>query len=119
MKYVNFKALDAVTSEENHESDVIDTSQVFRISAQIVASAGTVTGEVQLQVSNDPILVGYEMLAEPTNWSDLGSPVTLSGEGTYVIASQDICYRALRVVFTSASGSDTSLVTVNLMGLAI
>ena len=94
-------------------------SKIYKFSAQISVPSGTVTGSVQLQVSNDEVTANYLSLQEPTNWSNLGSPVSLTTSGTSLITQQDSCYRSLRVVFTSSDGGASGLVTVNIMALAI
>lgn len=117
MKFANIQPIISVLSSANITSSAIDLSQVFKLSAQIVAGTGTITGSLQLQVSNDIIPTFYAFAQAPiVNWSNLGSAVALSASGVSLIAVQDVCYRSLRVVFTDGStGTGTSRLTVNLM----
>lgn len=119
MKIANFKPLDSQTSASSASSPAIDLSQVYRLSVQIVASSGSIDGSVKLQVSNDVIDTNYLNQKAPTNWSDLGSPVALVAPGVALIPSQDVCYRSLRVVYTSANPANTSLLTVSIMAQAV
>ena len=120
MKYLSFIPLEIEdSSEATIESAAIDLSQILKVSIQAVVGAGTITGSIQLQVSNDIIENGYLMKEEPVNWSNLGSSLALSAQNTnYLIAQQDVCYRALRVVFTGNPLNDAP-VTIQLMALAI
>lgn len=121
MKYASYSPLIiADTTVSTLESSPIDISQILKISVQIVVGAGTtMDGTIQLQISNDEIPAGYLMLPAPINWSNLGSATALSAAATnYLIAQQDICYRALRVVFTGDPGNDAS-VSVKIMTLGV
>lgn len=120
MKYLNYKPIANTDTTQSVTSDPIDLSQIYKLSVQIVVGAGsTMTGSIQLQVSNDEVNAFYAMRQAPNNWSDLGSATALSAAGTnYLIAAQDMCYRALRVVYTGDPANDAASVTVNLMALA-
>lgn len=121
MKFVNLTSLDiSDTTQSTVESSAIDLSQIYRLSAQIIVGAGTsMTGSVQLQVSNDEITNFYLGQNSPVNWSNLGNPTALSADSTnYLIASQDVCYRSLRVVFTGDAGNDAPVV-IKLMALCV
>ena len=120
MKFVNFKPLDITDSTANTNSSAIDASQLYRLSVQVVVGAGTtMVGSIQLQVSNEELNNFYLNQNAPTKWSNLGSSLSLAAASTnYLIASQDICYRSLRVVFTGGIGNDAP-VTVHIMALAI
>jgi len=111
MRYLNFKPLDSITSNSSVNSNAIDMSQIVKMSAQVVAGAGTVGGTLQLQVSNDYAPNNLFSDGIFTNWSNLGSAVTVTTAGSTLIAQQDMCYRALRAVWTdTAAGTQTVLV---------
>lgn len=111
MKYVNFKPLDADPMSQTISSDPIDTGQLVKMSAQIVVGAGTASGTLKLQVSNDPVPVGYNFSqATFTNWNDLGSTTMISGTSTTLIAQQDMCYRAMRVLYEAEAGTVTNTI---------
>ena len=104
-----------LAANANKNSSPIDVSQRIKISAQVIVPSGTITGSLQLQVSNDraPGLNGFGFV--PTNWSNLGSAVALSTTGVNLIAQQDMCYAWLRAVFTDSSGgTSTGKISVNL-----
>lgn len=119
MKYLNFKPLDIVDTTGNTDSAIIDLSQIYKISVQIVVGAGTtMAGSVQLQVSNDELNAGYMNLNAPTHWSNLGTATALSAASTnYLIGQQDVCYRSLKIVFTGDPSNDAP-VSINVMALA-
>lgn len=120
MKFLNFKPLDLADTTVDAASAPIDLSQIYKLSVQAVVGAGSaMTGSIQLQVSNDELNNFYLNQKAPTNWNDLGSPLALAAASTnYLIPVQDVCYRSLRVMFTSDPGNDAPVV-VNIMALAI
>lgn len=119
MKYLSFKPLELTNTVSNANSSAFDLSQIYRLSVQIVVGAGTtMSGSVQLQVSNDEIETFYLHKETPTHWSNLGTATSLSAANTnYLIISQDVCYRSMRVVFTGNGGNNCP-VTVQIMAQA-
>lgn len=113
MRYTNPIILSAVSAAANTNSSPVDMNQILKMSAQVIAGAGTVTGTLQLQVSNDQVLP-YNLFQDAsfTNWSNLGSPVTVSAAGATLIAQQDMCYRALRAVFTDTFNNVSTITAV-------
>lgn len=121
MKYLNYKPISSVAgTTATYTSSAIDLSQIYRISVQANVGAGTtMTGSIQLQVSNDEITTNYFMLPAQTHWTNLGSALALAAAGTsYLIPTQEVCYRAVRVVFTGDPGNDATI-SVELMALSI
>lgn len=120
MKYLNFRPLIAANSSvATTNSDTIDLSQIHRLSVQANTGVGVITASIQLQVSNDEIKVGYFMQETPTHWVNLGAPLALAAASTnYLIPSQEVCYRSLRVVLTG-TGANVAPVTVQIMAFAI
>lgn len=113
MKYLNFTAFDHRPVNEDFQSNAIDMNQLLKLSIQAVAGPGSITGSIQLQVSNDIPPNGYLLgNYEPTNWDDLGSPVTISATGSVLVPQQDVCYRFLRINYSNtATGAVTSTIT--------
>lgn len=120
MKYVNFKALNLTDTDTNADSAAFDASQIYRLSVQVIVGAGTtMTGSVKIQVSNEEISNFYMNQSAPTEWSDLGTPTSLSAANTnYLISSQEMCYRSFRIAFTGDPANDCP-VTVNVMALCV
>jgi hypothetical protein len=114
MKYINCPAISG-SSAANITGASIDASQMCKLSAQIIAE-GAAAGTIQLQVSNDINDNFYQQTPVYTNWSNLGSPVTVSSAGATLILQQDMSYRAVRAVWT---GSGAGTIIVNIMALCL
>lgn len=115
MRNLDYKPLSAVALNANQASAAIDAQNLIRLSAQAIVAGGTSVGNLQIQVSNDKngAMNGFPFI--PTNWSNLGAAVALAAGGIFLIASQETCYRWVRVIFTDGSGgTNTGNVTVNL-----
>lgn len=100
----------SVSAAENGNSNAIKTDQLFKVSAQVISGSGTSSGTVQLQVSNDVVHRG--ITPEPTNWSNLGSAITISGAAIQLITATDICYNWLRAVFTDTFNNVSTITAV-------
>lgn len=121
MKYLPFSPISNVVANATITSAPIDCSQLFKMSVQVVVAGGTATGSMQMQVSNDHS-TGAQLFNNQTftNWSNLGSPVTVTTTGSQLIAQQDVCYKAIRAVYTDgSSGSGSATISVNLFCLAL
>jgi hypothetical protein len=75
-------------------------------SAQIT-STGAGAGTLQLQGSND-----YFVAAPfaPVNWSNIGTSVSVSGAGVFLIPVFQICYQSIRAVYTNTGTGTISVV---------
>jgi hypothetical protein len=121
MKFVNKKIMNALPGDANQVSDILDANQLLKISAQVIVAAQA-TGSVQLQVSNDVCAYGGATANQfaPTNWSNLGSPVSITAAGVSLVAQQDLCYRWLRAIYTDGSaGAEDGAITVQIMALSV
>lgn len=122
MKFANYTIIASAPSDDDFESEVIALDQIIKASFQIAVSAGTVTGEIQVQVSNDPPLKGDSFgvpNADPQAWSNLGSAVSLTSDAVFLIAQQDLCYRWMRVLYTNSDPGNDSTISINVMSLSI
>lgn len=104
MKFANIAAIAAQSvNQTTITSSLIPLDQIIKMSGQVIVGAGTSGGTLQLQVSND-ITNASNMAGQsnfvPSNWSNLGSAVTINAAGVTLIAQQDLCYRWLRAVYT-------------------
>lgn len=94
-------------------------NQIYKMSAQVIVGAGTASGSFQLQVSNDHS-TGAQLFMNQTftNWSNLGASIPITGISSTLIAEQDMCYKALRAVYTDTSGGTaTAHLTVQILCL--
>ena len=112
MKNVNFKSLDAAPGDTDINSAAIDLSQAYKMSVQIVVGgSGSITGTMQLQVSNDPWDNGYQSFV-PTNWTNLGSAVNIAAApANYLISQIDVSYRWARLVYDRSADGGTATIT--------
>lgn len=77
-------------------------------SFQLVAT-GTAAGTIQIQASDDKAIGLPANQFQPTNWNNIGTPVTVSGAGSYLVPSgTEISYEYLRLVYTDASGGSAT-----------
>ena len=113
MKYLPYSPISAAAASATTTSAAIDMSQIYKMSAQVIVSAGTSLGTLQPQVSNDHAN-GAQMFENQTftNWSNLGSSVAVSAAGATLIAQQDMCYKALRFVYTDTFVNISQIVAV-------
>lgn len=113
MRFLQYSPIASQSAAASYTSSAIDMSQIYKMSAQVVASSGTVTGTLQLQVSDDPVVANNLFMDNVfTHWSNLGSAVSVSAAGTTLITQQDMCYRALRAVFTSTVAVSDVVTTI-------
>lgn len=111
MRYVNQKIIPSA-SNVSSLSGIIESSQMYQVSLQMVSTGSAAAGTLKLQASNDSPTSGAPYVQGnfvPTNWSDIsGATVNSSGAATVLIPTQNICYSWLRAVYTStATGSNT------------
>lgn len=113
MKFSAFTPISAASAATTTTSNAADASMVYRMSAQVNVSAGTSLGTLQLQVSDDIVPANYLFSNAPfTNWSNLGSSVAISTAGSSIIAQQEMCYRALRAVYTDTFANVSTITAV-------
>lgn len=107
--------INGASAAVNQNGTVMDTSQVFAISAQSVVT-GTSTGTLNIQGSND-IAPAVDSSGKfvPTNWSTIGT-VAIAGANTYMIPKFDVCYSWIRASFTFGNAA-VGTITVNIKTL--
>lgn len=108
MKFLRYNPINSQNSNNTITTAAIDMNQIIKLSGQVVMGAGSGSqGSLQLQVSNDQVNGPFQDTTF-VNWSNLGGAATVTAASNTLIAEQDMCYRALRAVFTStATGSQT------------
>lgn len=113
MRFLPYSPIASAAATGSTTSAPIDMSQIVKMSAQVVIGAGTATGSMQLQVSNDHS-TGAQFFGNQTftNWSNLGSPVAVTTSGVTLVAQQDMCYKALRAVYTDTFANVSTIVAV-------
>lgn len=112
MKPLLDPTLNSADASVDHSGGAIPCQNMYRFSATCVMT-GSSTGAVKIQVSND-VVNPTEPMGTPANWVDLPSASsTISGAGTTLIASTEICYQYIRAVYTHNNGS-AGTITVNI-----
>lgn len=118
MRPANIAPLNAIPGNASKNSVAIWSDFMIRCTVQAEASAANV-GSVQLQGSND-FANGNGNVFAPTNWSAIGSALTLSGTTPVLGPIVETSYEYLRLVYTDASGgtaSGTVTARIKSMGL--
>lgn len=103
--------LNSVDASINQASPAIPIQQVFSISAQVIVT-GSSTGSLQFQVSNDTAdlcTTDSKGNLVPTNWSNLGTAVTVGSAGITLIGQTYVCNQFMRAVWTHNNGSAGTL----------
>jgi hypothetical protein len=124
MKQLQDLTVNAAAANASFNSNPIDVRQAFSFSAQAIGSAGSLSGTVQVQVSDTPVLDSFANYANanPT-WSDLGDALTFDQESeasSQLIPKTDLCYVALRFVYTdSSSGDNTADISIQVSTLGV
>lgn len=112
MRVFNEKILNGSILNAAVTSAAIPLKSIFMYSIGVVV-AGTPTGVLKLQVSNDPETNDSIPLPPPTNWYDLAnSSNTLSAAGNTFYNISDVAYNYVRIVYTDGSGG-TSTATMS------
>lgn len=84
------------------------SEKIVRASFQLVTTDASADGTIQVQASNDQAYGAPANQFQPTNWNNLGSPVTVSGLGSFLIPEFECSYEYLRLVWLStATGAQT------------
>jgi len=105
MQYPAFAAIDVTVTAS---SVSIEADFMVSVSAQAVLTGSSPTGTLQFYASND--------IANPTNWSAVGSAVSVNATGVWLVPAFDTCYSFIKLVWTKSSGTGT--LTANLKSLA-
>lgn len=105
MRKASVTVINNLDASISQVSSTVQISQIFNASLQAIVT-GLSSGSLQVQVSNDPPAIAMnEGTPKPVNWTDFGSPLAVSGAGTYLMPQFDLCYMYMQVVYTSNNGS--------------
>jgi hypothetical protein len=107
---LNISAADASVLQNGQ---AVKTLNTIAISAQAILT-GAPVGALTLQASNDIFTTNNQA---PVNWTTIaGSSVAVGAAGTFLIPKTDLCYSAVRVVYTPTSGTGTVTVNIKVLG---
>lgn len=109
MRTYNEQIQTAVVLSTNRTSTFVPLKNIFMYSIVCVI-AGTPTGTLKLQASNDPETNDTVPLTTPPNWTDIAnSSVAVSAAGNTMWNVTDVAYNYVRVVYTDgSSGASTA-----------
>lgn len=116
MRFVNDVVLSAA-DDVSRTGGAIDSNQLISASFQTIFGDVNAAGTVKIQASNDIYNAKYNFpqgLFVPTHWSDIASATATVTAGVCPLITLDqskLCYRWLRVVFTSSGAGATTIVT--------
>lgn len=103
LRPANNPIIPATAANQNVNSQILWARDIVRISVQAVVTGSTADGTLQLQFSNDQATGAKPEQFTPTNWSNLGSAVTVAAAGVFAIDETECSYEYLRLVWTDTS----------------
>lgn len=94
------------------------SDMIVRASFQVVVAGTNTGGTLQVQVSNDQAVGLPANQYVPTNWSNLGSSVAVSGgNAVYLISEIEMSYEYVRLVYTNTvAGVQTVALVADVSG---
>lgn len=109
MRPSNILSFNAVNLATNQSAAAIPSAFVFEASMIAVVTGASPVGTLKLQASNDDVNPPHL----PVNWVDIPSAsAAVAATGNFIIPKTDICYKWIRLVWVSTSG--TGAITANL-----
>lgn len=117
MKITSLQLFNSEATNATVESEPFPVSHLIRYTGQVVVldPDTNVDGSLKIQISNDTPSNTSVTPFVPTNWSDLGSAVTVSAEGVTLIPITEACFLWIKAVYTdNSSGVSTATISVNL-----
>lgn len=110
MKTLQKKLIDDVSlTEASVASQVMDIRHIYCFSCQYVVAGSAFGGTLTFQGSND--IVDLENSQTPTNWSTIGSAVTISAAATTMINFDGQGFAYFRAIFATG-GTPTGTLSV-------
>ncbi len=101
MRPNNNPLLTAATATSNQNSVAQWSENIIRASFQLV-STGTAAGTIQIEASNDQAYGLPPNQFQPTNWSSIGSPVTVTGSpAKFLVPLIELSYEYIRLTYVS------------------
>ena len=95
-----------IYSTQQSFSPAIDSRNLANVSVQLSATSGA-SGTFTLQGSDD--ITGQDGFpGVATNWTNITSPVSVSGTGAYIIPYTDVCYQQLRLSYVNTGAGSIS-----------
>lgn len=119
MRYSQDKIVTNGNMASSITSETVPLDQVFGYSIQAVyTTAGTLAGVLELQASSNHQEDNEKNVIVAGNWVTIsGTPVTLTGAGSFIWNVQDPNYLWVRLVYTPGVGDSGTLnATVNTKG---
>lgn len=120
MRPSNSLVINAASAAANKNSVPLWADNIVRVSFQVVASNSSAAGTIQVQVSDDQSVGLPANQFIPTNWANLGSPVTLTGSSSLnaLVPAIEVAYEYIRIVYTDTTGA-TATGTISARAKAI
>lgn len=94
---------DALTVDGAKQSTAIDASAARVVTYVVVASSASTPSGTDIQVQGS---------LDNSNWFDLGSSDTVSGNGVFSVSIVDAAYKFYRLSYTHSSGSYVATTSV-------
>lgn len=103
MRPNNNPVLTNVSASGTISSNAQWSDMIIRFSFQAVVT-GSASGTIIAQASNDFFVGAPPNQFKPTNWSNIGSSVTVTNTGVYIIPEIESSYEYIRLTYTDTSG---------------
>lgn len=89
----------------NQESEAQWSLKIVRASFQLIAAGASPGGTIQIQASDDKAFGLPANQFQPTNWNDVGSPITVAAIGSFLVPTLECSYEYLRLIWAAGGGS--------------
>ncbi len=120
MRPNNVLVMNALATSASRNSSAIWSEFLVRASFQAVVTGSSSAGTLQMQGSNDYPGEKQGTLFTPTNWSNVGSAVTVSAPGVFLIPSTECSYEYIRVTYTdTSSGSGNGVISIRMKSIGM
>lgn len=102
-----------IYSTQKGVSSIVPTPNILTASVQMVSTNPSASGNFVIEGS-DSIAGQDGTPGPPTAWDGIGSSISISGSGVYLIPKTNICYQQLRLVYNNIGngGLSTQLKTI-------
>ncbi len=112
MRPSNTVIINGPSTAASRNSIAIPAAFIVRASFQVVTTGSATAGTLQAQFSNDIIT--------PTNWTNVGSPVTVTGAAVWGIPAIETSYNFLRLIYTDTStGAGNGVITARINSFGV
>lgn len=109
-----------LATSANQTSKIQWSQKIVRASFQIVVTGSASAGSLQLQWSNDLAIGNFPWIFIPTNWTNLGTSVAVSGAAVLSIPLTELSYEYLQLIYTdTSSGAGNGVLNARMKSMGL